>query len=75
MILSIDRKNIGKEAMEVVDLAVKYRHRGVVGVDLCGDPSRGDVTIFREAFQRAKEEGLEVTCISLRWLSHPRQGS
>ena len=61
LILSIDRKNTAEEAMAVVDLAAKYRNRGVVGVDLCGDPSRGDVSIFRNAFLRAKMERLGVT--------------
>lgn len=61
LILSIDRRNTPEEAMEVVDLAVQYRSRGVVGVDLCGDPSKGDVSIFKEAFQKAKLHGLKIT--------------
>ena len=61
LILSIDRRNSPQEAMEVVDLAIKYRPRGVVGVDLCGDPSKGDVSTFREAFHRAKLHGLKIT--------------
>ena len=39
LILSVDRRNSLEEAMETVDLAIKYRHKGIVGVDLCGDPS------------------------------------
>lgn len=39
LILSIDRRNTLEEAMETVNLAIKYKNRGVVGVDLCGDPS------------------------------------
>ena len=61
LILSIDRRNTPEEAMEVVDLALEFRHRGVVGVDLCGDPSKGDVATFSPAFLRAKEAGLKVT--------------
>ncbi|CAF9936706.1 hypothetical protein IMSHALPRED_010869 [Imshaugia aleurites] len=61
LILSIDRRNSPKEAMEVVDLAIKYRPSGVVGVDLCGDPSKGDVSTFKEAFHRAKLHGLKIT--------------
>ena len=61
LILSIDRRNSADEAMGVVDLAIKYRGKGVVGVDLCGDPRRGDVSIFREAFTKAKGYGLKIT--------------
>lgn len=61
LILSIDRRNSAKEAEEVVQLAVKYQSRGVVGVDLCGDPSKGDVSIYREAFAKAKAFGLRIT--------------
>jgi hypothetical protein len=38
LIVSIDRKNTVKEAMEVISLALKFRHQGIVGLDLCGDP-------------------------------------
>lgn len=61
LILSIDRRNTPEEAMGVIDLAIQYRPRGVVGVDLCGDPSKGDVSTFKEAFQKAKLHGLKVT--------------
>ena len=59
--LSIDRRNSPEEAMEVIDLAIQHRSRGVVGVDLCGDPSKGDVSIFKEAFRKAKLHGLKIT--------------
>ena len=64
LILSIDRRNTVAEAMEVVDLAIKYRDRGVVGLDLCGDPhaaSGVEVRRFAGAFARAREVGLGVT--------------
>lgn len=61
LILSIDRRNTIIEAMEVVDLAIEYSDRGVVGVDLCGDPTKGDVSIFGAAFARAKQHGLSIT--------------
>ena len=61
LILSIDRRNTPKEAMEVVDLAIQYQSKRVVGVDLCGDPSKGDVSIFKEAFRKAQLYGLKVT--------------
>ena len=61
LILSIDRRNSREEAMEVVDLAIKYQSRGIVGIDLCGDPSKGDVSTFEEAFCRAQQHGLKST--------------
>ena len=61
LILSIDRRNDLSTALSVVDLALKYRSAGVVGIDLCGDPAEGDVSIFQPAFERAKSEGLKVT--------------
>lgn len=61
LILSIDRRNTIVEAMEVVELAIEYCDRGVVGIDLCGDPTKGDVSIFRDAFAKAKQHGLSIT--------------
>ncbi|KAI0399599.1 Metallo-dependent hydrolase [Xylaria palmicola] len=61
LILSIDRRNTLAEAHEVVELATRFRRRGVVGVDLCGDPARGDVSLFTPAFARARAEGLKIT--------------
>lgn len=61
LILSVDRRNTAEEADHVIDLAIKFKEQGVVGVDLCGDPSKGDVTTFRSAFNRAKAAGLNIT--------------
>ncbi|KAG0647202.1 Adenosine deaminase [Hyphodiscus hymeniophilus] len=61
LILSIDRRNTVAEADEVVDLALKYQSRGVIGVDLCGDSLCGDISIFKPSYARAKEHGLHIT--------------
>jgi adenosine deaminase len=61
LILSVDRRNTVIEAEEVVDLAIKYQSSGVVGIDLCGDPAKGDVRIYANAFARAKAAGLRMT--------------
>ncbi|PGH17588.1 adenosine deaminase [Polytolypa hystricis UAMH7299] len=61
LILSVDRTKTAWEALEVVDLAIKYRNRGVVGVELGGNPMRGNVGTFRTAFAKAKSHGLKVT--------------
>lgn len=61
LILSIDRRGTVADAEDTVDLALQFKDQGVVGVDLCGDPTRGDVRDFRPAFVRAKREGLKIT--------------
>ncbi|KAM3415058.1 hypothetical protein BST61_g10193 [Cercospora zeina] len=61
LILSIDRRNSIEEAMRVVELAVKLKNRGVVGVDLCGNPSVGPIGHLAPAFEEAKRRGLKVT--------------
>jgi adenosine deaminase len=61
LILSIDRRNDLPTALQVVDLAIKFRDHGVVGVDLCGDPAVGDVSIFQPAFEKAKQNNLKIT--------------
>ena len=69
LILAIDRASCAKAggggeeeayniANHTVDLAIKYRDRGVVGVDLCGNPNAGPgVSLFRDAFAKAKKVG------------------
>jgi len=61
LILSVDRRNTAAEAMEVVDLAIKYKSCGIVGIDLCGNPLKGDVSTYRETFTKAKLHGLKLT--------------
>ena len=61
LIFSVDRRNKAEQAIEVVDLALKFRNRGVVGIDLCGDPAKGDVSTFAPAFAKAKKAGLKIT--------------
>ncbi|KAK2839329.1 hypothetical protein FQN49_006246 [Arthroderma sp. PD_2] len=61
LILSVDRTKSAADADVVVDLAIRFKHRGVVGVELGGNPSRGDVSIFKDAFAKAKQHGLGVS--------------
>ncbi|KAI9729385.1 MAG: hypothetical protein M1834_006909 [Cirrosporium novae-zelandiae] len=67
LILSMDRRNTPQQAMEAVDLAIKYQSRGVVGVDLCGDFKRGDVRELKECFEKAKASGLHITIHFGEW--------
>jgi adenosine deaminase len=61
LILSVDRRNTLDEAMEAVDLAVKYQNEGVVAVDLCGDVHAGSFDTLQPAFLKAQQHGLKVT--------------
>ncbi|KAI4732145.1 Metallo-dependent phosphatase [Aureobasidium sp. EXF-10728] len=61
LILSIDRKNTLEEASEVVNLAVKYRHLGIVGVDLCGNPAKKPISHLAPAFAKARAQDLGIT--------------
>lgn len=62
LILAIDRGNMSRaEADEIVNLAIENKPHGVVGVDICGNPTRGDVSIYKDAFSKAKANGLGIT--------------
>lgn len=68
LILSIDRgRDTASSAEEVVDIAIRH-HRTtfpnnpvIVGIDLCGNPLRGDVSTFRSAFNHASTQKLGTT--------------
>ncbi|KAF8534295.1 hypothetical protein BDD12DRAFT_943045 [Trichophaea hybrida] len=61
LILSIDRRDSPEKAQQCLDLALRYKDRGVVGMDLCGDPWKGDIHSFRGIFAEAKAAGLKIT--------------
>ncbi|GKZ34069.1 hypothetical protein AbraIFM66950_004207 [Aspergillus brasiliensis] len=62
LILALDRgHHTTAEALEIVDLALAHRARGIVGIDVCGNPTKGDVSVLRQAFAKAKANGLGVT--------------
>jgi adenosine deaminase len=63
LIVSLDRK-MGEDVLqECVGIAKKLKAEGelVVGIDLCGDPTAGDVEVFRRYFEDASAAGLGVT--------------
>ncbi|KAI5994583.1 Metallo-dependent hydrolase [Pisolithus orientalis] len=63
LIVSIDRRMSEADAKECVDLAIALRAAGrrVVGLDLCGDPGKGDIATFEKHFKRGKDAGLGLT--------------
>lgn len=63
LIVSLDRKMKPEVARECIDLATRFKTDGypVVGVDLCGNPTIGNVHSFKELFKEARSAGLGVT--------------
>lgn len=62
LILGLDRSGTtAPDALTTVDLALAHRARGIVGLDICGNPTKGDVAIYGPAFAKAKAHGLGVT--------------
>lgn len=74
LILSIDRTMTAVGADKIVSIAAKHMSSPppsipraqpmpptVVGIDLCGNPTKGDVSTFTPAFKRAKTLGLDIT--------------
>lgn len=55
-------RHFGPEAAEkVVDKAIQFRSRNVVGIGIGGDERRGPAEWFREAYARAKKHDLRLT--------------
>ncbi|KAH6790491.1 adenosine/AMP deaminase family protein [Perilla frutescens var. frutescens] len=61
VLLSIDRRETAEAAMETVELAVKLKDFGVVGIDLSGNPNVGQWLTFLPALEYAKKQGLPIT--------------
>ena len=61
LLLSIDRREGAAAAMETVELAAGLRSRGVVGVDLSGNPAAGEWGTWLPALRRARALGLPLT--------------
>jgi adenosine deaminase len=72
LILSIDRKNTLAEAMEVVALATKYATQGIVGIDLCGNPTRQPISHLSPAFTAATAQNIPLT---LHFAEIPQDGT
>src|SRR6059058_2130848 len=64
LILMMDRTFTAEQNMVIVEKALRYRSRGVVGVDIAGPRPGGaryDYTQIREHVQLARDGGLGVT--------------
>lgn len=61
LILQIGRDESLETASQIVDIALAYRDKGVVGLDLAGDEVRYPARGFVDVFRRAQQEGLNIT--------------
>ncbi|KAL4436777.1 hypothetical protein ABPG75_003916 [Micractinium tetrahymenae] len=61
LLLSIGRGQSQQEMLDTVQLALRLRDRGVVGVDLTGNPTAGEWEDWQEALDLARDNGLKVT--------------
>ena len=60
LIYLIERSDDAARAMDVVTVAKRYRQM-VVGIDLAGDPTLGDLEIWRPALEEARAAGFRLT--------------
>jgi adenosine deaminase len=60
VLLSVQRSSTPEHANATVDLAIKYRNHGVVGIDISGDSTIGDITPILPIILRAKKHGLAI---------------
>ncbi|CAL8470104.1 g9646 [Coccomyxa elongata] len=61
LLLSIDRREDTAAALETVQLAAELHSRGIVGIDLSGNPTVGKWSAWEPALQEARRQGLKVT--------------
>eukprot|EP00898_Chlorokybus_atmophyticus_P004479 jgi/Chlat1/5031/Chrsp32S00381 len=61
LLLSIDRRETAAAAADTVRLAHDLKSRGVVGIDLSGNPRIGDWATFEPALRWAQDHRLAIT--------------
>ena len=64
LILMMDRTFTAEQNMVIVEKAIKYKPRGIVGIDIAGPRPGGeryDYTQIREHVELARDAGLGVT--------------
>jgi len=61
VVLSLRRDSVADVAHKTVELIRKYRHHGVVGLDLSGDSTRGDGKDIFQAIAQAQAQNIPIT--------------
>lgn len=67
LLVSMNRHEGVEIGEEVLDVALRYRDRGVVGIDLAGDEQKYPCKPFSRVFHRARDEGLFTTVHAGEW--------
>ncbi len=67
LILSMNRHESVEIGDQVLDAAINFADRGVVGLDLAGQEDGYSALPFRSLFERAKSEGFGVTIHAGEW--------
>ncbi|KAJ3268775.1 hypothetical protein HDV01_002289 [Terramyces sp. JEL0728] len=62
LLISMDRRHTREDSLAVLDIVREINSPLIVGIDLCGDPAKGDfVADMKPALLYAKSIGLKVT--------------
>ncbi len=67
LLVSMNRHEPVELAERVIRLAVEFRHRGVVGIDLAGNEAEFDADPFLSLFREARKDGLALTVHAGEW--------
>jgi adenosine deaminase len=67
LILSMNRHESVEIGEQVLEAAIRYADRGVVGLDLAGQEAGHSCLPFRDLFQHAKAQGFGVTIHAGEW--------
>lgn len=68
MIIAMNRHESVAIGEAMVDSAMSFLHRGIVGVDLCGNEVSHDAAPFGHIFRKAKNMGLGLTIHAGEWM-------
>lgn len=58
LVLSLQRSSSLAAVKQTIDLAIKYRDQGIVGIDISGNSTVGQIEAILPELVRAKDEGL-----------------
>lgn len=67
LILSMNRHESVEIGQQVLEVALAFRDRGVVAVDLAGNEQEYSAKPFQDIFHRARVEGLGITIHAGEW--------
>lgn len=61
LILCMMRGDSYENNKNIIDLAIKYRNKGVCGIDLAGDEAKYPTSLYKDLFSYALENNLNIT--------------